>query len=136
MTRREHIEKIIIGTLLESNEERNYYDECRMLTPDMFLDEVNRRLFAVIHDMNAKGERCTGPCTIFSTRFEEVRDIYLDMVDLCTEFSFIHLKTRYNELRFIASCIDGREYRQTDVQFEDYVSEFLKDVYYETRKTS
>lgn len=136
MNRRQELENIIIGTLLESNEERNYFDDCRMLTPDMFLDDSNRHIFLLIQDMNGRGKVCTDPCTIFKEYGAAVSDLLGRMVALCVEYSFIHLKTQYNERQFIQSCTDGKERKQTDIQFEDYVNQFLKDVYYEERKTS
>ena len=136
MNRRQELENIIIGTLLESNEERNYFDDCRMLTADLFQDETNRRLFSVISDMNKNGQYCTDPCTIFQERFEDVKDIYIQMVGLCTDYSFIHKKMQFNERQFLLGCVDGQEHKKTDIQFEDYVDQFLKTVYYEERKTS
>ena len=135
MNRRQELENIIIGTLLESNEDRNYFDDCRVLTPELFHDETNRRLFTIIADMNANGKQCTDPCTIFKERFDEVSDIYIQMVDLCTDNSFVHKKMEYNERQFILGCLDGLEHKQTDIQFDDYVNQFLKLVYYEERKT-
>lgn len=136
MNRRQELENIIIGTLLESNEERNYFDDCRMLTADLFQDEANRRLFTVISDMNKNGQYRTDPCTIFKERFEDVKDIYIQMVDLCTDYSFIHKKMQFNERQFLLSCVDGQEHKKTDIQFSDYVDQLLKTVYYETKQTS
>lgn len=136
MNRRQELENIIIGTLLESNEERNYFDDCRMLTADLFQDETNRRLFTVISDMNKNGQYRTDPCTIFKERFEDVKDIYIQMVDLCTDYSFIHKKMQFNERQFLLGCVDGQEHKKTDIQFSDYVDQLLKTVYYETKQTS
>lgn len=127
MSRRQYIENIIIGTLLESNEERNYFDDCKFLiSQDMFLDDANRRIFAIIKEMNCRGKVCTDPCTILKEYGTEVLDLSCRMVDLCTDYSFIHKKTQYNEARFIASCSTGIEYGRTDVEFSDYVHQFLK----------
>lgn len=129
MTRREQLENIIIGTLLESNEERNYFDDCKcFVSQDMFIDDANRRIFAIIKEMNGRGKVCTDPCTIFKEYGAEVLDLSCRMVDLCTDYSFIHKKTQYNEMRFVASCATGVEYKGTDVQFVDYVMEFVKIV--------
>ena len=107
-----------------------------MLTADLFQDETNRRLFTVISDMNKNGQYCTDPCTIFQERFEDVKDIYIQMVDLCTDYSFIHKKMQFNERQFLLGCVDGKEHKKTDIQFNDYVDQFLKTVYYETKQTS
>lgn len=135
MNRREELENIIIGTLLESNKERNYFDECKgALTADMFLDNVNRRIYTIISEMNAKGNVETDPCTIYKEYDFMVLDILPRMMELCADYSFIHKKTEYNERRFLESCINGTEYKRADVHFEDYVNQFLKIVFYEERK--
>lgn len=129
MSRRQQLENIIIGTLLESNEERNYFDDCRFLiSQDMFLDDGNRHIFQIVQEMNGRGRSDTDPCTIFKEYGEAVSDLLGRMVALCVEYSFIHLKTQYNEGRFIASCLMGVEHKPTDVQFSDYVNEFIKRV--------
>ena len=129
MSRRQKLEKIIIGTLLESNSERNYFDECKAIIPEMFTDDVNRRLFTIISEMNAAGKKETDPCSIYKEYDFMVADILPRMLELCTDYSFIHLKMEYNERRYIDSCITGNEYKGTDVQFVDYIKQFLTVVY-------
>ena len=129
MTRRQELENIIIGTLLESNEERNFFDDCKFLvSKEMFQDDDNRRIFSIIQEMNSRGTVTTDPCTIFKEYGDSVMDLSCRMIDLCTDYSFIHKKTQYNERRFIASCATGVEYNGTDVEFGDYVMEFVKIV--------
>lgn len=134
MTRREQLENIIIGTLLESNEMRNYFDDCRCLSPDMFLNVTNRRIFGYVREMNLKGKVCTDPCSILEEYGEAVVDIAADMCDVCTDYSFIHLKMDYNERHFLASVAYGVEQTRTDVEFVDYVKQFIKLVYDEDKK--
>lgn len=126
MNRRQQLENIIVGTLLESNEERNYFDDCRcVVTEDMFSDDTNRRIYVLISDMNGRGKVDTDPCSIFTEYGEAVIDIASRMCELCTEYSFIHKKFMYNEWQYLDSCLFGREYKPTDIQFEDYVSKFV-----------
>lgn len=134
MTRREQLENIIIGTLLESNGMRNFFDDCRSLSADMFQNETNIRIFGYVREMNLKGKVCTDPCSIFEEYGEAVVDIVADMCGICTDCSFIHLKTEYNEKHYLASCVFGVEYKRTDVQFVDYVTQFIKVVYDEADK--
>ena len=137
MSRRQQLENIIIGTLLESNDERNYFDDCKCLvSQDMFLNEVNRRIYGLVWEMNAKGMACTDPLSIFNEYGEKVVDICADMIEVCTNYSFIHLKTEYNERRFISSCISGTDYVRTNVQFIDYVKQFVNLVYKDEEKGS
>ena len=130
MNRRQQLENIIVGTLLESNAERNYFDDCRStVTSGMFLDETNRRIYVLISEMNNKGMTNTDPCSIFTEYGEAVLDIVSRMCELCTEYSFIHQKFMYNEWQYFKSCITDSYYEPTSVQFEDYVKQFIKSVY-------
>lgn len=130
MNRRQQLENIIIGTLLESNTERNFFEDCRcIVTQDMFSDEKNRRIYGLVSKMNGNGKVCTDPCSIFIEYGAAILDIVADMTELCTEWSFIHLKTLYNETCFIKSCTDGIRYERTCVEFVDYVKQFVSNVY-------
>ena len=67
MERRQKLEKIIIGTLLESTWRYNYFDDVKcLISEDMFRDEVNRRIFVLIREMNANGKIDTTPADIFA----------------------------------------------------------------------
>lgn len=130
MTRRQELENIIIGTVLESNEERNYYDDCgTIITADMFFDEKNRRVWKLIVDMNAKGLKETTPCDIFKEYGQAVADIVPWMCELVADYSFVYRKTKYNEISYLMNEFYGVETKYTDVRFEDYVKKFIKTVY-------
>lgn len=130
MNRRDKLENIIIGTLLESNTERNFFDDgCSVLTSDMFKDDVNRRVFMLISEMNRKGKVNTTPCDIFEEYGEKVADIVPRMCELVTDYSFIYLKTKYNEERYLMNEFYGMEMKYTDVYFGDYVKRFIKVVF-------
>lgn len=121
MDRRQQLENIIIGTLLESTYERNYFDDVKSLvSQNMFLDETNRRIYGLIWEMNAKGMESTRPSDIFDEYGAKVADICADMCELCTDFSFIHLNTEYREKCFLAGCKNRKE-----VTFDDYVNRFI-----------
>lgn len=135
MTRREKLENIIIGTLLESTGEMNYFDVCRCsITADMFTDDLNRRIYTIVSEMNSKGEVDTRPSVIFDRYGVDVIDLLPQMVDMVTDFSFIHLKMDYNEKRYLASLTTGMEPQYTDVTFADYVEALVKIHYNEERK--
>lgn len=121
MDRRQQLENIIIGTLLESTWRHNYFDEVRsMVTVEMFRDETNRRIYGLIWEMNQRGMTETTPSDIFAEYGASVMDIAADMCDLCTDYSFIHLNTKYREERYLSGC-KGRK----DVTFKDYVDQFI-----------
>ena len=130
MTRQQFLENIIIGTLLESNWRKNYFDDCRcVLTADMFSNETNRRIFDIVSEMNKNGKTETDPCTICQEYGDKVLDILPQMLDLVTDYSFIHLKMQFNERKFLNSCVSGKDYERTDVQFNDYVRQFITNIY-------
>lgn len=124
MDRQQKIENIIIATLLESVGGINYYDECRNCTADMFRDEVNRRIWNLIVEMNAKGLEETNPCDIFNEYGDAVVDILPRMCELVCDFSFIHLKAEYNERQYWMESIGP-----TEVSFTDYVNRFMINYY-------
>ena len=135
MSRRDYLEKIIIGTLLESDEYKIYFDDCRcVISPEMFRDDVCRRIYGYIVAMNKEGKTDTRPSSILEVYGDDVVDIVADMVELCTDYSFIHLKTEYNEKRYLAHAATGIIYGRTDVQFSDYVTQFIKLSYESERE--
>lgn len=135
MNRKQQLENIIIGTLMESNTERNYYDDCRnIITSDMFADADNRRIYGIIAEMNARGIVCTDPCSIFTAYGAEVMDIVAVMADRMAEYSFIHLKCQHNERQYLASLIYDTKPVYTDVRFSDYVLAFIKAYEYERKE--
>ena len=127
MTKRQRLEKIIIGTLLDFN---NHYDVCRSsVTKDMFIDKVLERIYTLIQQMHSEGAEQTDPCSIFERYGDEVADIAAEMCELCQEYSFEIMKVRHNERLWLAKQIFGVDNMQVDVSFEFYVSEFVKEVF-------
>ena len=124
MDRRQKIENIIVGTLLESKGIENYFDDCRNLIPDMFMDEANSRIFMLVSEMNRNGKVKTTPCDLFEEYGEKVADIVPRMCELVNDFSFIHLKAEYNERQYWQQSIGP-----TDVSFTDYVNRFMINYY-------
>lgn len=121
MERRQKLEKIIIGTLLESTWRYNYFDDVKcLISADMFSDEVNRKIYGLISEMNANGKKETTPADIFEEYGSEVLDIVPDMCDLCVDYSFIHLNVKYRETCFLSGCQTIR-----NVTFSDYVNQFV-----------
>lgn len=134
MNRRQQLENILIGTLLESTEERNFYLECCcMVTEDMIQDGANTRIYHIIADMNAKGMQDTRPTTIFETYGDSVIDLLPDMTERCANDSIIEKKMQYNKVEYLKAYNEDRAPRYTDVDFTVYVTEFLKFVYEEER---
>ena len=130
MTRREEIENIIIGTLLCSDYSVNYYESCRCcITPDMFSDDTNRRIYEIVVEMNANGIIEVSPYTIYTTYGDKVRDMICRMCELATDYSFLHMKTQYNEMMFVRWHLLGIRPRYTDVKFDDYVNRFIQLVF-------
>ena len=127
MRRIEYLEKIIIGTLLESNERQNYFNECRCcITAEMFKDDVCRRIYQMVADMNTSGMVETDPNAIVEHYGAKVLDILPTMLDLVIDYSFVYKKMEYNERVFKTAYMNGIAPHYTDVTFTDYVNHFLR----------
>lgn len=123
MTKRQRLEYIIIGTLLDIE---NHYDDVRgYVTEEMFSDSTCRRIYGLIVQMRDEGETLTDPNGIFQRYGESVMDIIPMMCQLCTDYSFEYMKVRYNEDRFIANEVFSTNLPVTNVEFIDYVKEFI-----------
>lgn len=130
MSRREKIENIIIGTLLCSSERENYYNDCRScIVEEMFMNEENRRIYHLIAQMNAQGKQNTDPFDILNEYGEAVHELFMVMVDRAVEFSFPWMRCMFNEEKYMAWVSSGTEPTYTDVDFIDYVKEFIKKSY-------
>lgn len=132
MTKRQRLEKIIIGTLLDYN---THYDVCRSsVTKDMFSDKVLERIYTIIQQMHNEGAEFTDPYSIYERYGDEVADIVGEMCALCQEYSFEIMKIRHNERLWLAHQIYGVDKMQADVSFEYYVSEFVKEVFEDEKR--
>lgn len=132
MTKRQRLEKIIIGTLLDYN---THYDVCRSsVTKDMFSDKVLERIYTLIQQMHNEGAEFTDPYSIYERYGDEVADIVGEMCALCQEYSFEIMKIRHNERLWLAHQIYGVDKMQADVSFEYYVSEFVKEVFEDEKR--
>jgi len=130
MHRRLEIENIIIGTIVTTYEGRDYFQHCRYcLTPDMFSVEVNRRLYIIVSEMYESGCRDINPLTIMETYGDKAEDIMVRMVELNTDFDFMHMKTMYNERQYLIFAGYGIEPKYTNVQFTDYINRFISLVF-------
>lgn len=123
MNTRQHLEKIIIGTLLDIT---HHYDDVRgYITEDMFSDSTCKRIFGLITQMRAEGAELTDPSSIYQRYGESVVDIIPTMCQLCSDYSFEYMKLRFNEDAFIANELLGTSYPKTNVRFTDYVKNFI-----------
>lgn len=135
MHRRLEIENIIIGTIVTTYEGRDYFRHCRYcITPDMFSDEVNRRLYIIVSEMYESGRRDINPLTIMETYGDKAEDIMVRMVELSTDFDFMHMKTMYNERQYLIFAGYGIEPKYTNVQFTDYINRFISLVFNDKQK--
>ena len=127
---RQELENIIIGTLLCSTEDDNFFRSCRSSVNErMFSDEVNRRLYIIVSEMYESGRRDINPLTIMETYGEKAEDIMVRMVELSTDFDFMHMKTMYNERQYLIFAGYGIEPKYTNVQFTDYINRFISLVF-------
>lgn len=125
MTRREEIEDIIIGTLLNSNKENDYYEQVRYcVTADMFSNGKNRRIYEIIVKMRKDGLTDTCPSDIYAYNSSLSCGFVAYMCELATDYYFFTKKLKYN--RWINLNDTSIHKRYTNVSFDDYVSRLIK----------
>lgn len=121
MDRREQIESIIVGTLLNSIHTTEFYDECKnLITPEMFHNGKLGEIYLIISDMFANGKDSTTPldiCEEYDWSLSD--DLVRKMVDLATDFYFVSKKTAYNENIRLSNRFHKN---YTYVTFADYVA--------------
>lgn len=127
MTRRQEIENIIIGTLLNTFD-TDWFAECSYcITADMFEDIRNANIYNVICEYRKTGDASITPYHLI--RFDKnLITLAEHIIDLATNFYFLVKKVEYNETVWRYRLIDGKRYRYTDVKFSDYVSKFIEIV--------
>lgn len=133
MTRRQEIENIIIGTLLNTFDTDWLADCSYCITADMFTDERNAAIYSAIIEYRKTDDKSITPYHL--CKFDkELLPLAGYMVELAGDYYFLAKKVDYNERVWIARQIDCKRYRYTDVKFTDYVEKFLEMVI-EERKT-
>ena len=132
MTRRQEIENIIIGTLLNTFDTDWLADCSYCITADMFADERNAKIYSAICEYRKTDDKSITPYHLCEFD-KDLLPIAEYMAELATNCYFLVKKVNYNELVWIAREFEGKQYRRTDVKFSDYVVRFL-DIVINERK--
>lgn len=133
MTRRQEIEDIIIGTLLNTFD-TDWFADCRYcITTDMFEDERNAKIYSAVCEYRKSGNfRITAyDLCIFDNSLLSLAPY---MVSLAINFYFFIKKVNYNRNVWRSRQSTGKLYRYTDVKFSDYVGKFLEMIIIERKK--
>lgn len=132
MTRRQEIENIIIGTLLNTFDTDWFADCSYCITADMFTYERNARIYSAICEYRKIADKPITPYHL--CEFDnDLLSLAGYMADLVEDYYFLVKKVNYNENAWLARQIEGKHYRYTDVKFTDYVSKFLEMVMLERK---
>lgn len=127
MDRRQQIENIIIGTLLNDTEDFDWYSECKScISPSMFQEARNMRIYTTIAQMKSRGLESTTPADIMEYD-KGMADLAGYMFDIAIDNHFYTKKARYNSNLYY-TCPE-RHPNYTQVTFTDYVNRFVKLVY-------
>lgn len=127
MTRRQEIENIIIGTLLNTFDTDWFADCSYCITADMFTDERNAKIYSSIIEYRKTGDKVITPYHL--CEFDNnLLSFAWYMAELAGDYYFLIKKVNYNEKVWFARQIESKRYRYTDVKFTDYVAKFLEIV--------
>lgn len=127
MSTKERLERIILGTLLDTSGQQ-YHDECMILSEDMFCNDTDRRIYGYIYQMLAKGKP-TDVNSIFEELGEKVLDTLPYMLELSMDYAFDILKVKKNDEIWKANFIYGTDIPYQLETFNDYINIFIKLVY-------
>ena len=142
-SRRTQIESIVLGTLLfdgtasaVTDGVRDNYKECQCITPDMFSDELDGRIFSTIRDMHRAGITTTGPLQILEFNKSLLSADFLPHCCSLMDNDFEVKKMCYNaeiDTRKIYYFLNPSKAAPlppyTTVNFSDYVTALIKIVY-------
>lgn len=132
MSTKERLERIILGTLLDTSGQQ-YHDECMILSEDMFCRDTDRRIYGYIYKMLVQGKP-TDVNSIFEEQGEKVLDILPYMVELSMDYAFDILKVKKNDEIWTANFITGEDTPYLLETFNDYVNIFIKLVYKDEKR--
>lgn len=132
MTRRQEIENIIIGTLLNTFD-TDWFADCRYcITTDMFADERNAKIYSAICEYRKTSNKIITPYHLCSFD-KNLFSIATYMAELAGEYYFLAKKVNYNESVWLLRELNGERYRYTDVKFSDYIGKFIEMVIHERK---
>lgn len=127
MTRRQEIENIIIGTLLNTFDTDWFADCCYCIRADMFTDDKKARIYSAICEYRKTCDTSITPYHL--CKFDKsLLPLAGYIIDLATNYYFLVKKVEYNEMIWRCRLNDGKRYRYTEVKFLDYVCKFIKMV--------
>lgn len=116
MTRRQHIENIIIGTLIAAFDE-HWSDVRSCITPDMIEDEFNRDIFRRMKELHAQRQQVN--LVTLSEGGTRTKEECSRLAQLADEYDFNFLKWRENNRRWMSGqplC---------NPTFEQYVTRYI-----------
>lgn len=132
MTRRQEIENIIIGTLLNTFG-TDWFADCRYcITTDMFTDERNAKIYSAVCEYRKTNDKTITPYHLCNFD-KNLLSLAGYMAGLAGDYYFLVKKVNYNENVWMVREFDGKRCRYTEVKFSDYVGKFL-DIIIRERK--
>ena len=121
MDRRQEIESIIIGTLLNSDNDTDYIRSCKScVTADMFKDERHSAIFSAIMRMSNSGIKSINPLDVVKYD-KSMMELAYYMCHLSIDYHFEYKKVVYNENQYLY-C---ERPKYTTVKFDDYISRLV-----------
>lgn len=127
MNRRQEIESIIIGTILNSFNGDDYLINCKScITADMFSDERNKVIYSKAIEMSKSGLKEITPQTMLQYD-SDMTSLLPYILDLATDWNFVVKKAEYNSNVYYTD--HSKTPRYTMVKFDDYITRFIKLVF-------
>ena len=133
MDRRDEIESIIIGSLLNDFDGEHFHACKSVIMPEMFRNKNYGKWYQMISDMHHDGYEDTTPLDIMQFNgWNTINDEVTDMMNVALEYDFLTRKTLYNE----SIKLDPKLVPKllTTVTFDAYVNRFIQLVYGQSKQ--
>lgn len=122
MDRRQEIERIVIGTILNSTKANDFIGSCRCcITPDMFSDERHQDIYKAAIALKSLGNDDINPLSVWLACPNLPADY---LCELAADWSYEAKRYYYN--RNIYYCDPKKNKRYTRVTFDDYINRFME----------
>lgn len=133
MDRRDTIESIVIGSLL-NDYDGEYFHSCKaIIMPEMFRNGKYGEWYQMISDMRHDGYQDTTPLDLMEFNgWKTINDDVTAMLEVSREYDFLTKKTLYNESIKLNPELTHKPL--TNTTFDDYVNRFIQLAYQDGKR--
>lgn len=131
MTRREQIERLLVGSVLANGA---YWRDLQCVRRDDIEDLITRELFDRLPDLVQQAGSERTPLEVLFEDSTLSPTLIIQAAELAGTDDFDIKKVHYNLDALTGYYFGGATFRPTEIEFRDYVSQFLRLTYGTTQR--